>query len=180
MTEKPDLELKAMESVYNALKELENGARMRVIRWVQEKLGQGNVITTHDALRPNSPPHLAMEDGTLSPKAFLGEKRPQTDIERITCLAYYLAHYRKVSQFKTRELTDLNKEAAQPPLSNPSYTVVNATNSRYLAPAGGGRKQITIRGEDLVQALPDRERVAAALEATPLRARKRPRRNTIS
>jgi hypothetical protein len=33
------------------------------------------------------------EDRTISPKEFIMEKHPQTDVERVACLAYYLSHF---------------------------------------------------------------------------------------
>jgi hypothetical protein len=94
-----------------------------------------------------------------SPKSFLAQKDPKTDLERMTCLAYYLTHYRSTPKFKTRELAALNTDAAWPNFSNPGVAVANATASKYLSPAGGGKKQITVQGERLVDALPDREKV---------------------
>jgi hypothetical protein len=82
-------------------------------------------------------------------------------------------------QFKTADLTKLNREAAQPLIGNPAQAVDNATKiSQYLTQAGGGKKQITPRGEAVVDALPDREKVKAALIEIPLvktkkRAKKR-------
>jgi hypothetical protein len=112
-------------------------------------------------------------DGS-SPKNFMTSKRPATDMERIACLAYFLTHYRKVPSYKTKELTELNIEAAQQKMSNPSATARNAVNEGYLSLLGGGRKQITARGEALVDALPDRDKVKAALAAHPIRkSRKR-------
>lgn len=107
-----------------------------------------------------------------TPKAFLAQKRPATDIERVTCLAWYLDKARSTPSFKTKELTKLNQEAAQPKLSNVSATARNAVSDGLLAPSGGGQKQITARGEALVDALPDRERVKAALELHPKKKRK--------
>lgn len=113
---------------------------------------------------------------TNTPKAFMVARRPTTDMERVTCLAYFLTHARNTTSFKTKELTDLNMEAAQPRLSNPSATARNAVGYGFLAPAGGGRKQITPRGEALVKALPDREKVKAALDEYQIR--KKPRKRT--
>jgi hypothetical protein len=109
----------------------------------------------------------------ISSKQFMAEKRPKTDMQRVACLAFYLTHYRNIQFFKTRDLTDLNKEAAQPQMSNPTVAVRNATNQQYLAIAGGGSKQITTRGEEMVKALPDHEKVKVALENNPLARRKR-------
>ncbi len=86
----------------------------------------------------------------------------------MTCLGYYLTHYKKTAQFKAKSLVALNSEAAQPPFSNASVAVDNASKSQYLTQAGGGDKQITARGEALVEALPDRGAVKSALEANPL------------
>jgi hypothetical protein len=109
----------------------------------------------------------------ISPKQFMAEKRPKTDMQRVACLAFYLTHHRATQFFKTRDLTELNKEAAQPQMSNPTVAVRNATSHQYLALAGGGSKQITTRGEEMVKALPDHEKVKAALENNPLARRKR-------
>ena len=101
----------------------------------------------------------------LTPKGFLRQKRPNTNIERVACLAYYLAHYRNVNQFKTVDISKLNTEAAQTKLSNASQTVQDAVTSGYLAAATTkGMKQLSSGGEQYVEALPDR---GAAKEVKP-------------
>ena len=62
----------------------------------------------------------------MSPKEFLLEKQPRTDVERIACLAFYLTHYRDTPHFKTLELSKLNTEAAQQKFAN----AANATEQR--------------------------------------------------
>lgn len=114
------------------------------------------------AYSPAAPP-----DAGASAKAFLASKRPATDIERVACLAFYLTHFRQSEVFKTKDLTLLNSEAALPRFANTANAVKNATKAEYLAPAGGGQKRITMRGEELVKALPDRTAAKAALEAIP-------------
>jgi hypothetical protein len=110
------------------------------------------------------------EDRSPSPKQFLAEKRPRTDVERVTCLAYYLAHYRSQPQFKTADLSMLNSEAGFPKFSNATMAVDNATRSSYLLPTSKGSKQISMLGELYVEALPDRERAkATASEHRPRR-----------
>ena len=103
-----------------------------------------------------------------SPKQFIADKRPKSDVERVACLGYYLTHFRETPEFKTRDITMLNREAAQPALGNPAMAVANAARvSQYLSSSGGGKKQLTSRGEALVESLPDRERVREALETFP-------------
>lgn len=111
--------------------------------------------------------------GDISPKQFMAQKQPKSDMERITCLAYYLTHHQGIESFKTVELTHLNALAAQPRFSNASFTARNAVGQQYLALLGGGKKQITSRGEAVVRAMPDRNAVKAALEANPAAGKKR-------
>ena len=47
-----------------------------------------------------------------SPKDFLFRKEPNTDVERVACLAYYLTHRRGTNHFKTIDISKLNTEAA--------------------------------------------------------------------
>ena len=86
----------------------------------------------------------------LSPKDFMHEKDPKTDVERVTCLAYYLTNYRDKPHFKTVDISQLNTEAAQIKLSNPSASIENATAAGLLTTAGGGSKQISVHGDKVV------------------------------
>jgi hypothetical protein len=174
-----DSELQAMGTVYGALQTLTPDEQSRVLAWVEGKLrlpGERRATGNSDnAAGLATPPSRISESSPISAKRFLAEKKPTTDVERVVCLAYFQTHLKGGAKFKTRDLTQLNTESAQPPLSNPAFTVVNATNGGYLAPAGGGFKQITVRGEALVEALPDREKVKVALDANQIGRRKRRR-----
>ncbi len=116
------------------------------------------------------------DNGERSPKTFIREKSPQSDVQRITCLAYYLTNFRGTPHFRTKQLTDLNAEAGNPKFSNATVAANNARRDKYLTPAGKGNKQLTNHGEDLVNALPDQEKVKALRSGTrsrSTRARKR-------
>ena len=94
----------------------------------------------------------------ISPKDFILEKSPRTDVERIACLAYYLTHYMDTPSFKTIDLSKLNTDAAQRKFSNPTQTAKNAVKNHFLVPASKkGCRQISALGEQYVNALPDRE-----------------------
>lgn len=93
----------------------------------------------------------------LSVKDFVFEKNPETEAERMACLAYYLTHYRETPHFKTVDLTRLNIEAAQRSFSNPAVTSSNAIRDGYFVSAPkAGFKQLSAMGERFVHALPDR------------------------
>lgn len=93
----------------------------------------------------------------LSPKQFMLEKKPNTDIEKIACLAYYLTNYRETRHFKTLDISKLNTEAAQQKFSNAPQAANDAVKRGILVPSIKGKRQISAIGEQFVQALPDRE-----------------------
>ena len=110
----------------------------------------------------------------LSPKAFLFEKQPNTDVDRVACLAFYLAHFRGTTQFKTIDISNLNTEAAQVKFSNAAYAVGNAKQSGLLVEGAKGANQLSAAGERYVLALPDKVSAREVLaSARPKRGRKR-------
>jgi hypothetical protein len=177
MTAKPNSEIVAMDAALKALSELQVDEQKRVLAWLIQKLNLSGSVSLESQSAPAQPgiARPAGAVGGVTAKQFMAQKRAKTDAERITCLAYYLTHFRKIDKFKTKDLTELNKDAAGVPFSNAAVAVNNAARDSYMAPAGGGLKQITSRGEALVEALPDREGVKAALEAQPARKRKVPK-----
>ena len=183
-------ELEALGIILGVLEPLDDEKRHFVLKTVSERLGISPITTTvpltgsvpvsagnqTQPLRSGEVP-LA----NMSPKEFLKSKLPSTDAQRIACLAFYLTHARKQNHFKTGDLRKLNTEAAAPKLSNPAVTVMNATaHSRLLSPAGGGKKQITTIGEDLVNALPDQEAVKLVLSQQKSGKRKKKAAKTAS
>ena len=98
-----------------------------------------------------------------SPKQFLEEKQPNSDVDRVSCLAYYLANYRNTRHFKTVDISRLNTEAAQFKFSNAAAAVNNAALRGLLTSAGNGNKQISAIGEKYVEALPDKSEARKVL-----------------
>lgn len=111
------------------------------------------------------------EDRSYSPREFILEKKPGSDVERIACLAYYLTHYREQPEFKTQDLTSLNQEAGQQRIGNAAQATDNAAKGGYLIGASRGQKQISALGEQFVQALPDREKARAIYRESNVRRR---------
>ena len=101
------------------------------------------------------------------------EKKPNTNMERVACLAYYLTHHRGTPEFNTIDINKLNTEAAQAKLSNPSNAVKHAVSAGYLVVANKGMKQLSGPGEQYVEALPDRDAAKAVKLQTSRRSRKR-------
>lgn len=189
------VEFDSLTSVLSALRPLGAEGRERVLASVQAFFGMsvrspigtpigggffgptaagGGLFGPTAAARMNPRDEDFSEDRSPSAKEFLLEKRPQSDVERIACLAYYLTHYRGTQHFKTVDLSKLNTEAAQPKMSNAAQAVDNASKAGLLVPAIKGSKQLSSAGELYVQALPDR--VAAKRAAAEVRPKKKARR----
>jgi hypothetical protein len=167
-----------MQEAYEALKDLQVEEKERVITWLLQKfeisrptLEQNKDSVPNTVVAPIVPAGVTIG---ATAKVFMASKKPKTDVERITCLAYYLTHNNQHPKFKTQDLTKLNTDSAQLPFSNATVAVSNASRSGFISPAGAGAKQITSRGEDLVNALPDRAKAAEMLKETARARRKKP------
>jgi hypothetical protein len=180
-------EFDALQAVISALTPLEDEARHRILESAatflriesHQKVGRPHGHSGTQSERTAQ--SLFSDDTAMSPKDFLLEKQPRTDVERIACLAYYLTHYRATPHFKTIDLSILNTEAAQPKFSNSANSSNNAVTRGYLVPTSKGQRQLSAIGERFVRALPDREAAKAAFDSVRRRSRaKRGRGGTAS
>ncbi|MGA6949854.1 MAG: hypothetical protein WBQ43_16205 [Terriglobales bacterium] len=117
------------------------------------------------------------EDRRISPKEFIFQKQPRSDVEKVACLAFYLTHYRDTPHFKTLDISKLNTESAQVKFSNAAVAVENSTKKGFLVPAEKGQKQLSTVGEQYVLALPDRDAAQNALAG--LRKRRKARKGPL-
>ena len=171
----------AFQQVINVLLPLEKDLRERVYATVGTFFSYAAPevgLTNTSAGRPageRSPPDVSIAPHEPpSPKDFLFQKQPNTDIERVACLAYYLAHYRSKRHFKTADISKLNTEAAQNAFANASRTVSNATQAGFLAPVSRGMKQLSAPGERYVDQLPDQAAAKAVMQRRKPRRTRRP------
>ena len=151
--------------IIDILEPLSAGDREHVMRTVATwfRMAFGDVSVSQPAPQP-SPAEVTAEDEkfsertVLSPKEFILEKDPITEVERLACLAFYLTHYLNMPHFKNVDLSRLNTEAAQRKLSNPAVAISNAMRDGFFVQASeDGYKQLSAMGERFVQLLPDRE-----------------------
>jgi hypothetical protein len=163
----------ALGEVVAVFRRLEGPSRERLLKTIAT-LFAINLVEAHQAgprtVTFAEPVERFSKEQSLSPKEFLIKKQPQSDVERVACLGYYLAHYRDQQHFNTRDISSLNTEAAQRRFANAANAVGNATQYGYLVPGVKGMKQLSAGGEMYVESLPDREAATAAL------ANSRPRR----
>lgn len=164
-------ELAALQSVIAALQNVDVDGRRRImdaaaafleVGGAPQAAPAGPIPTTETGDAAPSYPSFSA-DTSMSPKEFLFQKQPRTDVERIAALAYYLTHYRDTPHFKTLDLSKLNTEAAQPKFSNAANSANNAVKQGYLVPTTKGQRQISAAGERFVAALPDRDAARSAM-----------------
>lgn len=176
-------EVDVLQGLIAALQPLSAGARVRILDAAATFMGvraygSSPVLRSPGQGAFTSEPHRPSfsADLSMSPKEFMLEKQPRTDVERVACLAYYLTHYRDQPHFKTLDLSTLNTEAAQPKFSNAANSSNNAVKRGYLVPSVKGQRQLSAAGERFVLALPDRDAAKEAMTAVrPRRRNKRSR-----
>jgi hypothetical protein len=164
-----------LKQVLQLLEGLADGDRQKVLGTAMAFFGETNGRSYQPSASSKPQVPLAFSvDTAVSPKEFLLDKKPRTDIERVACLAFYLAHYREIQQFKTADITQLNAEAAQPRFANPAQAVKNAMRGGLIVPGNRGMRQLSAPGERFVMALPDREAATGAMQDL----RRKPRKKT--
>ncbi|MFC3453064.1 hypothetical protein [Amycolatopsis speibonae] len=171
-------ELRAMAECYGALHLLPDEGKVRSILWIVQNFQleepvRGHLAAPGAASRVETESARSTPEGDLDPRAFMGVKKPQSQTERIACLAYYLTYHRGVRHFKAKDIDALNTEAAGRRLGHLSRDIDNADRqSGYIVSAGTGLKQLTMRGEAVVEALPARDAVKEAKREHGYRAKR--------
>lgn len=175
-------ERQVVKQVLDLLAGLEKEARVRVMKTIVtyfdipfdlSAVGMAPSISSSAGFVEKDREQRFSGHRTLTPKDFMLEKAPHTDIDRVVCLGYYLSHYLDTPHFKTADISTMNTEAAQRKLTNAAYAVNNAVQRGYLVAARGGNKQLSAMGEQFVEALPDREAAKNVLERLRPRLTKR-------
>lgn len=144
----------------------ENGGNANAAA-VTAPLGKGNTANGHAA--------IAAHDA----RVFIRTKKPLNDVERVACLAYYIMKTKSQAGFTRKDINAAHTDSGGSNI-NMTRALDNATRqSKYLSNRGQREKQLTTVGEDVVEALPDRDAVAAVLAAARS-GRKRPGRSKKS
>jgi hypothetical protein len=166
-------EVDALGEVLAALKNLDEKQRGWVIASAMSNLniptaaaiagtGGGNAsVTNAGATNPLAAAgNLPGEAGSREhARAFMRQKAPTSDIQRVACLGYYSDRHKQTSEFKGKDIQALNTLVGGPRF-NITRAVDNAMRrSHYLSNAGASKKQMSPLGEDIVEALPNQARV---------------------
>lgn len=171
-------EVDILHQILDMLTPLEPEMQRRLLQTVRTFLNVGEDYQGAGTAAPivglaDEPRTEFRSDKTSSPKEFILQKQPRSDVERVACLAYYLTHYRGQPEFNTADISKLNAEAAQVKFSNAAFAVGNAVKSRYLIQGSRGIKSMSAAGEQFVLALPDRDAAKSAMGQYGRRPRRR-------
>ena len=187
----PDVEeIRVLTVILNNLRAVGAESRERILHTAETYFGLNSRTVSQASPEPTGfasqaeAMHYARSAGTsfsedrrISPKEFIFQKQPRSDVEKVACLAFYLTHYRDTPHFKTLDISKLNTESAQVKFSNAAVAVDNATKKGFLVPAEKNQKQLSSVGEQYVLALPDRDAAQSALAG--LRKRRKARKNLM-
>ncbi len=158
--EAPDL-AKVLGEIIGLLEKLSERDQARIFKTISTYINFDQPVSTADdrssvsPFPPGTEASFENDDNSVSPKAFILEKQPRSDVERVVCLAYYLTHYKNTPNFKTTDISRLNIEAAQPRFSNTAHSMKNAIAGQFLISSSKENKQISAMGEQYVRCLPD-------------------------
>jgi hypothetical protein len=174
----------ALQEVLSALKGLSDPERAWVLQSATNRwnltLQVLPAAPPPGAPQPGQPPRSNLPAGQTTAlgtvRAFIRAKNPRSDVELVACLVYFLARAMSKPGFTTKEITQAHTDSGTPAI-NMHRALDNATRgSKFLASLLGGKeKQVTTLGEDVVEALPDRTAVAAAIAASGNRRKRKGR-----
>jgi hypothetical protein len=164
-------EITAMQEIDSCLSQLQPEEQLRVFNWISSKYkfgSSGKFITSPSS--GISKMDNTLEDSGMHIKDFIAAKKPENNYEKIACVAFFLEKFRGMDSFKTVEITKGFQDARLNKMSNPAMFVAETARAYgYLTSIGSAKKGLTARGEALVNALPIRENVTAALTEFPFK-----------
>lgn len=157
-------EIDGMRAVEEAFDRLEPDERQRVMTWAGSKyamqVGSMEGGPQQSERKSIQPPKEI--------KAFMAQKKPSNYYERVACLAYYLEKSEGNSEVKTGDIAKANTDARLSKMSNAAVFVKHATHSYgYLTSLGHRKFALSARGEAVVEALPDPDKVKEAHDNHP-------------
>jgi hypothetical protein len=183
-----DAEIRALETVHEALQPLDDEARNRVLEYTLKRLGMRELtapaaapVTRPRAAEPESPVSRVKGSST-DIRSLKDEKAPASGIEMVALVAYYLAELAPDDERKeTVSSSDLQryfKQAQYPLPPQMGKTLSNAAAAGYLDSVSRGEYKLNPVGHNLVtQSLP---RGAGQAVRRPARRRAQPKKTSAA
>lgn len=178
-------EMKAIETLLEALGPLSHQARESVIDYVFKRLGiAGPTTPAAVSLAPalqQMPSGTASQSRTTDIQSLKDEKQPKTAAEMVAVMAYYLAHCAAENEARDYiTADDIKKYFVQAHFELPvarAQTLVNAKNAGYLDPIEKGRYRLNSVGHNLVAHKMPRDGASRRPATSRTRAKRKVRKN---
>lgn len=157
MSEKTD-DLDAVRKVAEAIKQFEPADQERILRWAKEKVG---LVTSILPAKNNEVQNLRELENTAQPlrkhidiKSFISQKKPTTDSEFATAVAYYYRFEAQESDRKdtisSEDLRDAYRLCSRKIPPRTIDTLNNTMRAGFLDKADRGAYKINTVGENLI------------------------------
>ena len=176
---KPDAP-SALVSVIKALEPLTDVDRQWVLqaassRWnlkLPAASGGAAANASSEALRSATQTQTPLEGKV---REFIRAKKPTSDVQRVACLIYFLAKTTNKEGFISKEINQAHIDSGGSKINLPR-ALDNATRrSKFISNRGGKEKQLTPLGEDIVDALPDQQKVSDLIKEAGKRGSRKKR-----
>lgn len=147
----------AAKAVTEQLKGMDKERQEKILRWVSESLGLERPQLKTDQEKKNSSQDNASQintQGHTNIKSFIETKRPRSDVQFATAVAYFYKFEAKNGQKReaidTSTLQDAARLVGRNRFNSPKNTLNNAKKQGYLDAADRGAFKINTVGENLV------------------------------
>lgn len=177
----------AAKAISEQLKDMDKERQQRILRWVAESLGLPLHIKAHEGHVEKPAGHEQVlhippppSSGQVDVKIFVNSKKPKSDVQFATTIAYYYQFEANSAERKqtidSKMLQDAARLCGRDRFKRPLMTLTNAKNQGYLDAAGRGEFRINTVGENLVaMTLPGSESERKSIRRSRKAARKRSR-----
>ncbi|MBP7006092.1 hypothetical protein KBB27_03150 [Patescibacteria group bacterium] len=161
--ENRDVEAEAIAAITSVLKDVPDERKTAVLSFVSQRFG-GNDLGSAPASHGGGGEIVASPADNI--KAFLKGKNPANKYQQTAVLAYYLKKNNSEEQFGKESIETANQQAGGRTIDDITGTLNDAKNKYGFFGAGAGGKKILLAyGEDVVEALPNQEKVKALMKA---------------
>ncbi|MDP3014427.1 MAG: hypothetical protein Q8M92_09310 [Candidatus Subteraquimicrobiales bacterium] len=182
---KLSVKLKTIEVIVKELMKIEENDRQDIILFALKQVGFKNIPDTAITSALPSPVRKDREGDSgngldMGMDRFVKNKKPENEYQRVAVIAYYLDKKENKKEFKNAEMSKANtNDARQPKISNITDVVTKAQNRYKFLTKGTGKAthQLSVHGEDIVEALPDHVKVKELIASAKSRKSKKKKKN---
>lgn len=166
-----DVEAGAIATITNALADVPDERKTAVLSFVSQRFGGkdlGGISPANAGEGEMAAPHAD------DIKGFLKSKNPGNKYQQTAVLAYYLKKNSSEEQFGKESIETANQQAGGRTIDDITGTL-NDAKSKYgfFGSGTGGKKILLAHGEDIVEALPDQEKVKALMKANASKSKRK-------